>query len=63
MGSSADLEAMVNTKISSIFKHPVACHIKQSMYIKSVRNATNYFFFPLSLNTICFGPMWPSSGV
>jgi hypothetical protein len=37
--------------------------MEQSMYIKSVRNATNYFFFPLSRNTKCFGPIWPSSGV
>jgi hypothetical protein len=36
---------------------------QQSVYIKFVSNATNYYFFPLSLNTTCFGPKWPSSGV
>jgi hypothetical protein len=35
----------INEFKKSIFKHPVVCHIKQSMYIKSVSNATNYFCF------------------
>jgi hypothetical protein len=59
--------SLVVTTISSytsIFKYLIAWYIKQSMYIKSVRNATNYFFpLPLLLNATCFGPTWPSSGV
>jgi hypothetical protein len=38
-------------------------NFKMSVYIMSIYNATDYFFFPLSLNTTCFGPIWPSSGV
>jgi hypothetical protein len=35
----------------SIFKHPVAWHIKQSMYINPVCNATNFYFFLLHLHS------------
>jgi hypothetical protein len=45
----------------SIFKHPVAWHIKQSIIPSVMQQSIN--LLSLSLNTTCFGPIWPSSGI
>jgi hypothetical protein len=50
----------VTTIYNSIFEHPVAWHIKQSIIPSVMQQIIN--LLSLSLNTTCFGLIWPSSG-
>jgi hypothetical protein len=46
--------------IDPVFKHPVAL---QCLHTNFVNNAIVFFYYLMTLNTICFGHRWPSSGV